>query len=236
MPTPALPPLPVPRSLARSVRDAVRLNGFGDGWRQRGFSGGAAFLISGLVLLAVGRMDLVLYTSAGSMLSLYGHGLPYRARARTLLLLVLGMTASLAVALVCAATVDSTALLVLGAALLAAVHKMACEATRIGPPNNVVITFLAATAFFLPQELHEIPFHLALQLAGGALAWLVAMAPALRRPHGPERIAVARALEAAARGLRGTGTAHGTAAAVNSAWQTLFRAAERPRSAAGARA
>ncbi|RII20975.1 Fusaric acid resistance protein family protein [Streptomyces sp. YIM 130001] len=227
---------PRPRALPLPVREAVRLNGFGDGWRQRGFSGGAAFLISGLVLLAVDRMDLVLYTSAGSMLSLYGHGLPYRARARTLLRLVLGMTAGLAVALVCAATVESVALLVLGAALLAAVHKVACEATRIGPPNNVVITFLTTTAFFLPQEPHEIPFHLSLQLAGGALAWLVAMAPAVVRPHGPERIAVARALEAAARGLRGAGSAHATAAAVNSAWQTLFQVPHRTRSAGRPRA
>ncbi|HCA84973.1 MAG TPA: hypothetical protein DEQ61_05455, partial [Streptomyces sp.] len=184
------------------VRGAVRLRGYGDGWYKRGFSGALAFLVPGLVLLAAGRLDLILYTSAGTMCALYAHGLPYAARARTLLWLVLGMTASLAVAMTAAALTDSAPLLVLGAALVAAVHKTACDATRIGPPNNVVLTFLAATVFFVPQQPAEIPFHLALQLAGGALAWLICMAPALVRPYGPERIATARALEAAARSLR----------------------------------
>ncbi|KAF4408356.1 FUSC family protein [Streptomyces lycii] len=220
------------------LRATVRLRDYGDVWYKHGLSGAVAFVLPALLLLAAGRLDLIMYTSAGTMVSLYAHGLPYAARARALLWLVLGMTASLAVALTAAAYVDSVALLVLGTALVAAVHKVACEATGIGPPNNVVLTFLAATAFFVPQRPQEIPFHLSLQLAGGALAWLVAMAPALVRPHGPERIAVARALEAAARALHaGPGAdagpsptpRHTAAAAVNTAWQTLSLVPRRPR-------
>ncbi|MDJ1131929.1 FUSC family protein [Streptomyces iconiensis] len=182
------------------------------------------------------------------MCALYAHGFPYAARARTLVWVVLGMVASVAVALTAAALVDSAALLVLLASLLAAVHKVACDATRIGPPGNLIFTFLAASSFFSPQHLADVPFHTGLALLGGALAWLICMAPALVRPRGPERIATARALEAAARLLRtpvGDGAAgaradraarSGTAAAVNAAWHTLFLVSGRSTAAAVSRA
>ncbi|MFI0150177.1 FUSC family protein [Streptomyces lydicus] len=175
------------------------------------------------------------------MCALYAHGLPYAARARALPWVVLGMVASLGIALTAGSLVTSTALLVVLASLVAAAHKMICDATRIGPPGNLILTFIAASAFFVPQQLGQVPLHLGLALGTGALAWLVCMAPALVRPHGPERIATARALEAAA-GLLRTESAvagaaaggaapgardvaqarYGAAAAVNAAWHTLF--------------
>ncbi|MGW1377760.1 FUSC family protein [Streptomyces sp. NPDC002446] len=189
--------------------------------------------IPDLTLFALGRLDLILYTSAGAMCALYAHGLPYGARARTLCWIVLGMVASLGVALTAASLIASAAVLVVLASLLAAVHKMVCDATRIGPPGNLILTFIAASAFFVPQRLGQVPLHMALALGAGVLAWLVCMAPALVRPHGPERIATARALEAAAALLRteagagaarGAGVAHvrhAAATAVNAAWHTL---------------
>src|SRR5207248_10857213 len=139
------------------------------------------------------------------------------------------------------------AVLVLLASLLAAAHKMVCEATRIGPPGNLIPTFVWASAFFVPQRLGQVPLHLALALGAGALAWLVCMAPGLVRPRGPERIATARALEAAAgllrtraaAGAEGDGAAHArhtTAAAVNAAWHTLFLVPVRTPARAAARA
>ncbi|MFI2261592.1 FUSC family protein [Streptomyces tubercidicus] len=219
-----------------------------DIWHKPAVSALVALAVPDLALYGLGRLDLILYTSAGAMCALYAHGLPYAARARTLPWVVVGMVASLGVALSAASLIASTALLVVCASLVAAVHKVVCDATRIGPPGNVILTFIAASAFFVPQRLGQVPLHLALALGTGALAWLVCMAPALVRPRGPERIVVARALEAAAGLLRteaGTGGGapvgvahahHATAAAVNAAWHTLFLAPARTPAASAARA
>ncbi|WP_407555595.1 FUSC family protein [Streptomyces sp. Pv4-95] len=235
-----------PRALP--VRSTVRLRRPVDIWHKPALSAVVALAIPDLTLLALGRLDLILYTSAGAMCALYAHGLPYAARARTLPWVVLGMVASLAVALTAASLTTSTALLVVLASLVAAVHKMVCDATRIGPPGNLILTFIAASAFFVPQRPGQVPLHVALALGTGAIAWLVCMAPALVRPQGPERIAAARALEAAAGLLRSApetggaepaGTAqarHATAAAVNAAWHAVFLVPVRAPGRAAARA
>ncbi|MFF8311596.1 FUSC family protein [Streptomyces lydicus] len=225
------------------IKSTVRLRRPVDIWHKPALSAVVALAIPDATLYALGRLDLVLYTSAGAMCALYAHGLPYVARARALPWVVLGMVASLGIALTAASLVTSTALLVVLASLVAAAHKMICDATRIGPPGNLILTFIAASAFFVPQRLGQVPLHLGLALGTGALAWLVCMAPALVRPQGPERIATARALEAAAGLLRtemavvdaaADGAApgardaalaqarHGVAAAVNAGWHTLF--------------
>ncbi|MYT30026.1 FUSC family protein [Streptomyces sp. MspMP-M5] len=184
------------------VRSTVRLRRPVDIWHKPALSAVVALGVPDLVLFALGRLDLVLYTSAGAMCALYAHGLPYAARARTLPWVVLGMAASVAFALTAASLITSAAALVVLASLVAAVHKVVCDATRIGPPGNLILTFIAASAFFVPQRPAEVLAHTGLTLATGAFAWLVCMAPALVRPQGPERIATARALEAAAGLLR----------------------------------
>lgn len=214
------------------VKGTVRLRKPMDIWYKHGFSGAVAMVVPNLVLFGLGRMDLVVYTAAGAMCALYAHNQPYSARSRSVAWMVAGMVGSMALGLLASALIDSTALLLLLASLVAAAHKMVCDATRIGPPGNVVMTFVAATAFFVPQRLGEIPFHVGLALAGGAGAWLVCMAPWLLRPHGPERIATARALEATAALLRAEPDGvprqkpgppvRGAAAAVNAAWHSLF--------------
>ncbi|MEU7258041.1 FUSC family protein [Streptomyces rimosus] len=228
------------------IRSTVLLRRPVDIWHKPALSAVVALGIPEFTLLALGRMDLVLYTSAGAMCALYAHGLPYSVRARTLMWVVLGMVASLGAALTAASLTTSVPLLVLLASLVAAVHKMVCDATRVGPPGNLIFTFISASAFFVPQRIGQVPFHMALALGAGGLAWLVCMAPALVRPRGPERIATARALEAAA-GLLRSGPAaadrpggpdrarHATAAAVNAAWQTLFQVPGRTPAAAAAR-
>ncbi|MEW9515652.1 FUSC family protein [Streptomyces tubercidicus] len=236
------------RARPLAVRSAVRLRRPVDIWHKPALSALVALAVPDLALYGLGRLDLILYTSTGAMCALYAHGLPYAARARTLPWVVVGMVVSLGVALTAASLIASTALLVLCASLVAAVHKVVCDATRIGPPGNVILTFIAVSAFFVPQRLGQVPLHLALALGTGALAWLVCMAPALIRPQGPERIVVARALEAAAGLLRteaGTGggapvgvahARHAAAAAVNAAWHTLFLVPARTPAAAAARA
>ncbi|MEV7194148.1 FUSC family protein [Streptomyces sp. NPDC093510] len=203
-----------------------------DIWFKPATSVVVATAIPNLTLLALGRLDLVMYTMAGSFCALYTHNLPYAARARVLAGVVAGMFASVTVALVTASLTGSAVILVAVGALLAAAQKTLCDATRVGPPGHLIFTFISSATLFAPQTLGQVPGHLALTLAGGATAWLVGMAPALVRPHGPERRATARALhataayvEAASADADGPGAERARAAAagaVHAAWQSLL--------------
>ncbi|AQS70974.1 FUSC family protein [Streptomyces pactum] len=212
-----------------SLTGVLRLRRPSEIWFKPALSSVAAVAPPNLILLALGRLDLAMYTMAGSLCALYAHNRPYAARARTLARVVLGMLGGVAVALVTASLTRNAVVLVTVGALLAAAQKALCDATRVGPPGNVVLTFISSAALFAPQTLGQVPSHLALGAAAGAWAWLVGMAPALVRPHGPERRATAQALNAAAAyaDTRGTGDGHPAAraagyAAVQAAWQTLL--------------
>ncbi|AXL87205.1 hypothetical protein C4J65_01935 [Streptomyces sp. CB09001] len=213
-----------------SLAGVLRLRRPSEIWFKPALSSVAAVAPPNLLLLAFGRLDLAMYTMAGSLCALYAHNRPYAARARTLAWVVLGMLAGVAAALVTASLTRNAVVLVTVGALLAAVQKVLCDATRVGPPGNVVLTFISSAALFVPQTLAQVPAHLALAAAAGAWAWLVGMAPAPVRPHGPERRATAQALNAAAAyaAAHGTGAGedHASAraagyAAVQAAWQTL---------------
>ncbi|MFF4710833.1 FUSC family protein [Streptomyces eurythermus] len=214
---------------------ALRLGRPSDIWFKPALSVVVSVAPPNLTLLALGRLDLAMYTMAGSLCALYGHNRPYAARARTLAGVVLGMVGGLAVALLASALTTNAAVLVTVGAVLAAVQKTVCDATRVGPPGNVVLTFISSASLFVPQTLGRLPDHIGLALAAGAWAWLVCMAPGLLRPHGPERRATAQALNAAAAyaGTRGTGDGHARAraacaAAIHAAWQSLLAAGARP--------
>ncbi|WP_189263530.1 FUSC family protein [Streptomyces fuscichromogenes] len=243
-------PPTTPRRLP--LAGVLRLGRPTDIWFKPAVSVVAAVAVPNLTLLALGRLDLAMYTMAGSLCALYGHNRPYPARARTLAQVVLGMVGGLAVALVTASLTTNAVVLVTVGALMAAVQKVLCDATRVGPPGNVVLTFISSASLFAPQTLGQVPGHLGLALAAGAWAWLVGMAPGLLRPHGPERRATAHALNATAAyadrhaDTRGTGRGTGrggtggrtggghdkaraaAVAAVQAAWQSLLAAGARP--------
>ncbi|MFI6369925.1 FUSC family protein [Streptomyces sp. NPDC050546] len=223
-PTPTSPPA---RRLP--LAGVLRVGRPSEIWFKPALSVVAAIAPPNLTLLALGRLDLAMYTMAGSLCALYAHNRPYAARAGTLVWVVLGMLGGLAVALVAASLTGSAVVLVTVGALLAAAQKVLCDATRVGPPGNVVLTFVSSASLFVPQDLAQVPGHLGLAAATGAWAWLVCMAPALVRPHGPERRATAGALKAAAAyaDTGGTGEGHAGAraagyAAVQAAWQSLL--------------
>ncbi|MGV9989196.1 FUSC family protein [Streptomyces sp. NPDC003374] len=213
----------------------LRLGRPSDIWFKPALSVVASTAPPNLLLLALGRLDLAMYTMAGSLCALYAHNRPYAARARVLARVVLGMLAGLALSLVAASLTTDPVVLVAVGALMAAVQKTLCDATRIGPPGNVILAFVSSAALFVPQTLAQVPGHTALAAAAGVWAWLVGMAPAVLRPHGPERRATAQALNACAAhaahattgGTGGPGDGHertraAAAAAVQSAWQTLL--------------
>ncbi|MGW3173539.1 FUSC family protein [Streptomyces sp. NPDC001153] len=213
----------------------LRLGRPSDIWFKPALSVVAAVAPPNLVLLALGRLDLAMYTMAGSLCALYGHNRPYAARARVLAGVVLGMVGGLALSLLAASlTSDAVALVTVGA-VMAAVQKTVSDATRLGPPGNVVLTFISSASLFAPQALGQVPGHVGMALAAGVWAWLVGMAPGLLRPHGPERRATAQALNAAAAyaDTRGTTDGHAraratSAAAIHAAWQSLLAAGSRP--------
>ncbi|MFC9503988.1 FUSC family protein [Streptomyces sp. NPDC057002] len=223
-------PIPVsPHARRLPLAGVLRVGRPSEIWFKPALSVVAAIAPPNLTLLALGRLDLAMYTMAGSLCALYAHNRPYAARAGTLVWVVLGMLGGLAVALVAASLTGSAVVLVTVGALLAAAQKVLCDATRVGPPGNVVLTFVSSASLFAPQTLDRVPGHLALAAATGAWAWLVCMAPALVRPHGPERRATASALKAAAAYAEtgGTGEGHARAraagyAAVQAAWQSLL--------------
>jgi hypothetical protein len=231
----------LPRPPHLPLLGALRLGRPSEIWFKPALSVVAAVAPPNLLLLALGRLDLAMYTMAGSLCALYAHNRPYAARARTLARVVLGMIGGLAVALAAASLTTSAAVLVTVGAALAAVQKAVCDATRVGPPGNVVLTFITSAALFAPQTLGQVPGHLALAAAAGAWAWLVGMAPGLVRPHGPERRATAQALTAAAAHAeaRAVGEAQArtraaAAAAVQAAWQALHSMGHRaPRTRRG---
>ncbi|ROP54825.1 FUSC family protein [Streptomyces sp. PanSC9] len=211
----------------------LRLGRPSDIWFKPALSVVAAVAPPNLILLALGRLDLAMYTMAGSLCALYGHNRPYAARARILAGVVLGMVGGLALSLLAASLTSDAVVLVTVGALMAAAQKTACDATRLGPPGSVVLTFISSASLFVPQTLGQLPGHIGLALAAGAWAWLVGMAPGLLRPHGPERRATATALNAAAAyaDTRGTSDARAraaSAAAIHAAWQSLLAAGARP--------
>jgi uncharacterized membrane protein YgaE (UPF0421/DUF939 family) len=208
----------------------LRFGRLSDIWFKPALSVLAATALPTLALLVLDRLDLAMYPIAGAMSALYCHNRPYAARYRALAWVVLGMVGGLAVALLTAALTTNAAVLVGVGALMAAVQKAVCDATRIGPPASVVLTFISSTALFLPQTPAQVPGHIGLALLGGVWAWLVCMAPGLLRPHGPERRATAHALDMAA----ASGTAEvqakaraAAASAVQAAWQCLLAAGAR---------
>ncbi|MEV7242357.1 FUSC family protein [Streptomyces sp. NPDC093248] len=213
----------------------LRLGRPSDIWFKPALSVVVATAPPNLILLALGRLDLAVYSMAGSLCALYGHNRPYAARARVLAWVVLGMVGGLAVALVAASLTTSAVVLVTVGALMAAVQKAVCDVSRVGPPGNVILAFISSASLFVPQTLGQAPGHVGLALLAGVWAWLVGMAPGLLRPHGPERRATAQALTAAAAYAETDGTAEGhagaraaTAAAVHAAWQTLLAGGARP--------
>ncbi|MFH9005996.1 FUSC family protein [Streptomyces afghaniensis] len=230
-------PAPVSPPVRRlPLAGVLRVGRPSDIWFKPALSVVAAIAPPNLTLLALGRLDLAMYTMAGSLCALYAHNRPYAARARALVWVVLGMLGGLAVALVAASLTGSAVVLVTVGALLAAAQKWLCDATRAGPPGNVVLTFVSSASLFAPQTLAQVPGHVALAAATGVWAWLVCMAPALVRPHGPERRATAAALKAAAAYADTGGTGEGRAraraagyAAVQAAWQSLLSTSVRSR-------
>lgn len=226
LPTRTLPRVRAQFSIRPSLR-SVRLPR--DAWYLRAAALVVSAVISMGVLAALDRVDLGAYTMAGSMTALYTHGLPYRQRARTMAGFVGLLSLGCAIALATAA-VGSVGVSIGVAVLLAAIIKVAHEASNVGPPPAVIPIFLVTALAFTDQDWSDVPLHAGLVLAAGAVSWFVVMLPRLARPHGPERRAVATAVLATAslgEDPSSSAARERLAAAIAAAWRTMSLARAR---------
>lgn len=180
-----------------------------------------------LVLLVVDRLDLSAYVSSGAFTALYARFEPYRTRGRILAVVGIGLVAAVAAGTVLAAAGAARGLTIVALAVVAAAATVGCVAIRSGPPAGLMPAFATAVCGEIPIRWTETPLAIGAAAAAALWCWAVCMAGALVRPQGPERLAVARALEAVAARVDGAGPAdwrarHAAARAVQRAWHGLL--------------
>ncbi len=142
-----------------------------------------------------GHASYGMLASLGALSGLYGQHEPYRRRA----LLLAGVAAAIALAAIAGTVVAPSAVasvLVVGA--IAALATFACLTLEIGPPREHMIVLVALMASTLPLDPPGALARGGLVLAGGAVAWCIAMSGALADRSRPERVATANALGAVA--------------------------------------
>lgn len=184
-----------------------------------------AALAMGIPILAgwlAGEVSAGLMATIGAFTALYCSTRPYAARAIALAV----VAGAFAAAVMFGLWLEHWPALVVP--VLAAVAMLAtwlCNAVRLGPPGAYLFVLACAAGTAMPAA-HLSPWHAGgLVLAGGAVAWLLHTAGALRQPRGPERRAVAAAAQAVAAALAAGAEAPAprrqAAQALHDSWQML---------------
>ncbi|WP_432503734.1 FUSC family protein [Kineococcus arenarius] len=187
------------------------------------------------LVLAAGTPLLAAPATFGAMAGVYGRAEPYARRWRTQAAAGVVMSAALLAGAL--AGIAGRALPVGGwgaevvpalvVAVVALLAKLLSDAVRTGPPGGLMPVFAAGTLAHTPLTAADLPAVVLVALACAAFAAAVSAAPGLRRPDGPERDAVARALGAVLAAVHDP-AAHGAAAlAVHRAWDVLAPGAAR---------
>jgi uncharacterized membrane protein YccC len=160
--------------------------------------------VGGSVLVGwwLGDVEAGLLASLGAFTSMYGSGRPYPYRARQLALIAVAFALVMTLGGL-SAGVPWTSALVIAAIAMAATWL--CQALNTGPPGAYLFVLACAMATALSSS--GPPWRTGLLvLAGGVLSWLVHMAGALVRPHGPETAAVSAGAAAVVRLLEAEDT------------------------------
>ncbi|MBU8547597.1 FUSC family protein [Streptomyces sp. Babs14] len=157
-----------------------------------------------LPLTAAGRPDLAVYAMLGSFTTTFGRNLPYARRARALALVAVAMTACVG----CGSALGvwarpweggaGDAVVVVATAVVAALAKLACDATRLSGLGAVMLLFSFAVAANDPSVWADVLPQTALAAAGAVSAWALGTAGWLLHPDRPQRLALAAALRAVA--------------------------------------
>lgn len=152
---------------------------------------------------AFGSVDAGLVATLGIFTADYGTDRPYVKRGI--------QSAVIAVALSAAVTVGMWAsavawIAVLAVSAVAVVAVWICSALATGPPGAYMFVLVCAAGIGVSAA-HLPPWQVGLLvLAGGTVAWLGGMTPALTDPRGPEKEALAAAGDAVANYLEVAGT------------------------------
>jgi uncharacterized membrane protein YccC len=213
----------MPKSIMPDVRAAAKVRPVDAAWAFA-LRAGLAVALPLVVLVAAGRPSWAGVATFGAFTALYARDEPYQRRARVLTGAAAGLV--LCVLLGTLAADDE----ILGTALVALVGGVAtllCGRFRVGPPGGLMFAFATAVTSVMPATSADLWRHPLLCAGAAALAWLIAMAGVLVDRDAPMRLAVSRALRAAAAlssvppGPAGLLARQQAAAAIERAWRAV---------------
>lgn len=213
--------------LTRNLQETFRLRGGGPlAWpASRAF---LSMLVPLVVLLQLDRLDLVAGAVFGALTSVYCRNEPYQQQARSLAVVAVTMVLAVAVgdliALSAGGHVWHEALALIGTALVGAGTTAVATSVKIGAPGGLIFAFATGACAHLALTADDLGPHLAVTAISAAFAWTVSIAGAVVSGLGPQRRAVATALEATAEHLAARpdlASRHQAAVAVESAWNSV---------------
>jgi uncharacterized membrane protein YccC len=174
-------------------------------------------------LAAAGHVALAPAAGLGAFAGLYGRDEPYRSRAVTLAGMAALQVLAVLIGSLVALSVHRDLLAVAVVAVVAGLATLVCDAVRTGPPAGLFPAYACAIPAFLPTAPRDVVVRVGVAAGAAAVAWGIGMAGWLVRPHGPQRLGAARALEAVVGHLlTGDDAArHRAALAVARAWHAL---------------
>lgn len=221
--------------LSRNLPDTFRLRLGGPfAWpAARAF---LSVLVPLVLLLGVGRLDLVGGAVFGALTSVYCRSEPYRQQARTLAAVAVAMVLSVAlgdlIAVYAGGDEWHEAVAMLGTAVVGAVATALSTAVKLGPPGGLIFAFATGACSHLTLSAADLPLHIAAAAVSAAFAWGISIAGAVVTGLGPQRRSVAAALEATAAHLDARSdlrTRHRAAVAVENAWNSVALVGRRHR-------
>jgi uncharacterized membrane protein YccC len=213
----------MPGPIMPEIRAATRVRPVDAAWAFA-LRAGFAVAVPLVVLVAVGRPAWAGVATFGAFTALYARDEPYRRRARVLAAAATGLVACVVAGTLVEGSEPGSVLAVAG---VGGVATLICGRFRVGPPGGLMFAFATAVTSALPATAGNVARNAALCAASAALAWLVAMAGALVDRDAPMRLAVARALRAAAAlagapgGPAGLQARYQAALAVEKAWRAV---------------
>ncbi|WP_143235508.1 FUSC family protein [Paractinoplanes atraurantiacus] len=215
-----------PATVPHDLRAAVRVRPADAAWAFA-FRAGLAVAVPLVVLIASGHTAWAGVATFGAFTALYGRDEPYRRRAVIVAFSAAGLVASVVMGTLAALAPHPEIVGVAVIALIGGAATLLCNRYRVGPPAGLMFAFAAAVASALPATASSVPRNAALTAAAAAVAWLIVMSGALVAPDAPRRLAVARALRAAAAlhtapaGPPGLQARQQAALAVDRAWRAV---------------
>ncbi|GAA2361643.1 hypothetical protein GCM10009854_46300 [Saccharopolyspora halophila] len=188
------------------TRDALRINSMFGGVLVPALRIGLSYLVPIAALVATGQLRLAPFAALGAFTSLYCRVDPYPRRARLLLVVAVGLTASVAAGALTAAAGAGGLLKVITLTVVATAAKLLSDVLALGPPGGLMFVFAAGAAAYSPQTWSGLAQVVAITAASAGVSYLFSMTGAALHPTGPHRLATARAMLATADQLESPGS------------------------------